>query len=246
MRKELTVTVDAWGNIIVAGRVDPSSTESFVAKLDKDGQLLWHRGLQPADSARTSSMPPPMAHLGDGAPATETVRDSVEPQLLEVDRYERQLTRRSSGRVIGGALAALVVCGVVGAALGTSWLDSEPGSLEPQVLRKAEMTLTAEMAPAGTTEAAQPVAPVEMPMPSAEQLREETLALLTSGLPAQALPVARAYVGAAPHHAMSYLFLGATLQELGRVNEAREIYNDCVKLSDEGDISECYALGGRK
>jgi hypothetical protein len=113
MRKDLTVSVDAWGNIIVAGPVSVDSATTFVAKLDKDGNLLWHETLSHGDlfsASPAASWPPP-------APE----RDSVEPLALdsEIEAYQSQLGRQGRlARWIGAALAfaGLFVFGAAGGA----------------------------------------------------------------------------------------------------------------------------------
>ncbi len=252
MRKELTVTVDAWGNIIVAGPIKGGQfDETFVAKLDKDGNMLWQRGLF---SARTSSLPPPP--ILDAAAASEP-RDSVEPHLLdEVARYEHTLSRSrpflSVWRAFGAA--ALVAFGVAGVALAAQRAATAPQtSLRVHSMQREAPTAGAlearVAAPGGDApipEAAIAESNITLPLPDPASLRAETLALLTAGFSAKALPSARSFVAAVPHDAISYLFLGAALQDLGRANEAREVYNDCVKLATTGDASDCYALGGRR
>lgn len=248
MRKGLTLTVDAWGNIIVAGPVrDGQGEETFVAKLDKDGRVLWQRGLV---TQRTSSLPPPAPDI---APATDP-RDSVQPLMLDgVDAYESELADASRFKRVwraagAGAMVAMVVAGV---AVAVQHARTIPNTTLMQHNVQRDVRITGQAAPEEVVELqiGLPTAsamPPTAPLPDPATLREETLALLTAGLPTKALPHARAYVAAAPTDAMSYLFLGATLQDLGRANEAREVYNDCVKLADTGDASECYALGGRK
>jgi hypothetical protein len=258
MRKGLTLTVDAWGNIIVAGPIHPDrdgfSDETFVAKLDKDGNVLWQRGLV---ASRSSSLPPPAP--GAAAPALDA-RDSVEPQLLdEVDQYESELAGvarfKRAWRMAGAA--ALAACAVAGTALAVQHAQIQAPAALMQHNVQREARITGELAearvideirmgPAAATATTTTAPPAPVPLPNATTLREETLKLLTAGLPAEALPHARALVAADPHHAMSYLFLGAALQDMGRANEAREVYNDCVKLATTGDASECYALGGRR
>lgn len=241
MRKALlTVTADAWGNIIVAGPLhEGRSDEMFVAKLDKDGRLLWHRGL---DTARSSSLPPAAPTVA----AADDPRDSVEPQLLEDVLRPPRSRLGSVLKAVGGAL--LVACAVVATSAAvqhTRTAGARSALMQHDVLREAVVAGSLPESPADVVPAAS-VGAVASPVLDASALRAETLALLSAGLPREALPFARAYVDAAPRDALSYLFLGATLQDLGRANEAREVYNDCVKLADEGDVSECRALGGRK
>lgn len=245
MRKALTVTVDAWGNIIVAGPLDEGGNEMFVAKLDKDGKLLWHRGLE---GARASSLPPAAPDVA----AAGDPRDSVEPHLLDDVLRLRPPRRRSTLKAVGAAfLVAFAVVGTSAAVQQTRTAGSQSALMQHDVLREVVIAGELGASPSDATSSPLPAAspsPLasDVPVLDASELRKETLALLSAGLPREALPFARTYVDAAPREAMSYLFLGATLQELGRANEAREVYNDCVKLADIGDASECYALGGRK
>ena len=113
MRKDLSVTTDAWGNIIVAGPVAVGSSTTFVAKLDKEGTLLWHETLSHGDlfSASASSVPPP-APDRDSFDAIVTDRDSVEPQLLdaEIEAYQHKLGRQ--GRVARWIAATLAFAGL--------------------------------------------------------------------------------------------------------------------------------------
>ena len=47
MRKALTVTVDAWGNVIVAGPMhDAACSPLFIAKIDPHGRVCWRRILE--------------------------------------------------------------------------------------------------------------------------------------------------------------------------------------------------------
>jgi Flp pilus assembly protein TadD len=80
---------------------------------------------------------------------------------------------------------------------------------------------------------------------SAKLLRSETLALLNAGKSAEAVDAARVYVTVDSENAFSHLCLGAALQDLGRMKEARAAYSVCVKQAKRGAIWECRALGGR-
>lgn len=130
MRKDLSVTVDAWGNIIVAGPVAEGAAMSFVAKLDKDGNLLWHETLRHdvLTASAAGSVPPP-------APDRDSLlgRDSVDPVALdaELEVYQRQLGRRSRvARWIGAALAfaGLFVVGAMGGAMAGRMHAASMGS----------------------------------------------------------------------------------------------------------------------
>ena len=114
MRKDLTLTVDASGNIIVAGPVAPGSATTFVAKLDQNGNLLWHETLSHGDLFGAS----PAASWPPAAPDDD--RDSVQPLLLDpsVDGLRPPGRQSRIARWFGTALAfaGLFAIGIVGGA----------------------------------------------------------------------------------------------------------------------------------
>lgn len=93
-----------------------------------------------------------------------------------------------------------------------------------------------------------PSAMAEAPAPrgTPAQLRERIVELLVAGQYEQALPWATTLVQADPHHALSYLCLGAVLLDLGRAGQAQQAFSECVRHATDGDASECAALGGRR
>jgi tetratricopeptide (TPR) repeat protein len=109
--------------------------------------------------------------------------------------------------------------------------------------------------PVAEDEAAEPEAPAE-PEPAAEQPvaeapkvddpRTEALKLLNRGKMKDAIPMARAAIQQAPHHALGYLYLGTALQETGQHKDAIAAYSDCVRNAKKGPVWECRAMGGRK
>lgn len=118
MRKPLTLTVDPWGNVIVARTLGNEGT--FVAKLDKEGNVLWQQMIAANEAIAGDELPPGL--LGPtAAAATEPVRDSVEPLLIdpELEAMQRDLRGPSKlfrGLGIAAILAGLFAFGLAGGA----------------------------------------------------------------------------------------------------------------------------------
>jgi hypothetical protein len=116
MRKPLTLTVDAWGNVIVARTLGDRGT--FVAKLDKDGNVLWEQLLATEPGATLDVPAPAMTALTAMA---DDDRDSVEPLMIdpELEELQRELagpSRLFRGLGIAAVLAGLFAFGIAGGA----------------------------------------------------------------------------------------------------------------------------------
>jgi hypothetical protein len=80
----------------------------------------------------------------------------------------------------------------------------------------------------------------------AKELTRQVLDLLHRTKNAEAVEMAEQAIAADPTDAMSYLYLGAALQELGREADARAAYDRCVRDATRNGFDQCRALGGRK
>jgi Flp pilus assembly protein TadD len=80
----------------------------------------------------------------------------------------------------------------------------------------------------------------------AKELIRQVLDLLHRTRNAEAAKLAEQAIAADPTDAMSYLYLGAALQELGREGDARAAYDRCVRDATRNGFDQCRALGGRK
>ena len=80
----------------------------------------------------------------------------------------------------------------------------------------------------------------------ARALNVQALALLKRHKSSEAVPVARAAIEADPDDALSYLYLGSALQDMGRWKDAMSTYDACVKRATRGMVDECRAMGGQK
>lgn len=122
MRRPLTLTVDAWGNVIVARTLGNEGT--FVAKLDKEGRVIWQQIL----ATSRDSLPAGLAGaLDDSAvQAEQEPRDSVEPVLIDSQLERMQLEQMQKdlrgpsklfrGLGVAAVLAALFAFGLAGGA----------------------------------------------------------------------------------------------------------------------------------
>jgi len=256
MSSGLTIQLDDSGNIIVTctgEHGDGAGMHGLMAKFDARGVKLWERPL--LLGVLQPDAPAPVAAVDDDA------RDSVQPLVMEASQTGRQSVLpqvRRAGRT-AVALAGLMALGAVGFAGGAAVRRAAARAQRPPPvartglrqrlsasgLERAIVRRRADVVRRGRT-AEQAVMLPPQPARSAAELRAETLELLTAGSPELALVSARAYRAAAPEHALSYLMIGAALQDLGRAAEARTTYSACVRYATRGDATECWALGGRR
>ena len=109
MRKPLTLTVDAWGNVIVARTLGNEGT--FVAKLDKEGNILWQQTIA-TQGAIGGDMLPPSLVGPTTTEASEPVRDSVEPLLIDPELEAMQRDLRGPSRLFRGLGIAAILAGL--------------------------------------------------------------------------------------------------------------------------------------
>jgi len=227
-----------------------------------DGAFSW---LEPPAAESPSAEPAQVPELeanAIGADGPEVDRDSFEPVWLAEPEADgtgsaadesaewRSRVGRGLGYSMGFAGAASAVGVLVMALLNPpagDWGDLSPAPAAVGSLLAGQVS--GEVAPEimGPQQGAiDEDPPLSTPTGTPQELRAKTLALLTRGDATGALPLARALVAADPHHALSYLCLGAALIDLGRRPEAQQIFSQCVRQAKRGDRSECAALGGRR
>jgi len=198
-------------------------------------------------------------------------RDSCAPVALSSRETEQQCStsRRTTGIALGvlGAMTA----GVVGlmlfhrpqptqrwaykapvvaqASTNATLATAREASAETTMLYQADDLLIPEpnrAPPKPADDRAVRPAVVKAQPPDVSQLAAETLRLLNQRQFDEAVTRATALVEATPTDAHAYLCLGAALQELGRIEEARTIYRACSRYAEKGAVWECVALGGRQ
>ena len=86
---------------------------------------------------------------------------------------------------------------------------------------------------------------VTLPTGETPELVAGTVELLDTGRFDAALIWGRALVATAPDDAVGYLCLGSALLDLGRRQEAHEVFRSCVRHATHGDVSECLTFAGR-
>jgi hypothetical protein len=160
------------------------------------------------------------------------------------------------------AAAAPVEPAVSATAEPAASASAEPaGSADPEADKKAEEEKKAEEAKKAEEEkkaeeakkAEEEKKAAEAGSPGTQLSAEELKALkakatraINSGNLKGAIEAASAAIAADPDDATMYLYLGAAYMDLGKMKEAREAFNDCVRKGKKGNVAECYAFGGRK
>jgi hypothetical protein len=220
---------------------DAACSPLFIAKIDPHGRVCWRRILE--------REAPPWGFTSEGtveaAPNVEpleTDRDSFAPHMMDdIAAFERKLARgRTMQRAIGLAMVLLTLS-VAGASVAHAGLPKS--TMSPAIRvgigeairgRRISERLHAEHAHFAELR--------RIHTPSPAELRERTVTLLSQAKPADALPLAQALVAAQPEDAFAYLCLGSALLDLGRTDEARTTFLQCIEHAKRGNIDECRAL----
>jgi hypothetical protein len=199
--------------------------------------------------------------------------EEIEPSRADVERTRplsaeeasrRKRLRRGVGLAVGAVaalaltLAAKAVLSPTAeraerhAATAASVMASEaPLALLQTARRSGDVGETSALpvaAPQDPDVAAAPdlALPVDSDPALLDLVTKETLRLLNERRFEEAAVWARKLIAMAPDNAFGYRCLGAALQDLGRNDEARETYSQCVTNAKRDDVYECGALGGRK
>ncbi len=181
--------------------------------------------------------------------------ESLEAALLSPAEAQR---RRSLRRGVGVGLvaAALLVAGLVTKSALQNNATSAGGKQEAAPLARegategsapTEAAKPAEGQEAAAPEAgAEPVADITSSLPDdLDDLEKKTVELLTERKFDEAIVFAKKLIEKKPDSAFGYRCLGSALQDLGRYNEAQQVYSDCATHATKGEVIECTALGGR-
>jgi tetratricopeptide (TPR) repeat protein len=206
---------------------DSGVESSPVAAHDDESELERHFFSQPpaADDATyvtSASLAPSSRSLH---PEAEAEEESAAEPVDDPERFRlhREKLRKRVLGALGGATALLLLGLVLN------------GRAEAQ--RRAE-----NMGPAPvvtTIAAAVPVADEGTDLPSLLRRAEQEL---DAGHGQQAAELARSALALAPHDAQPYLLLAGALQDLGKFDEAREAFRDCVKHAQSGAVASCRSF----
>ena len=179
-------------------------------------------------------------------PRVEVMRDSSATRRGPAPLTKEELERRNAMRryvTIGlGAAALIALALIIKSALSE---DTKPAPTWAN---------TAAMVPEPSATTKKPAAPEPEPIDTLTQnleamtvddLTTATVDLLNDRDFETAEKAARLLVKKTPNSAFGYRCLGASLQDQGRLSEAKEVYSQCVQNATEGHVDECGALGGR-
>jgi cytochrome c-type biogenesis protein CcmH/NrfG len=53
-------------------------------------------------------------------------------------------------------------------------------------------------------------------------------------------------LAADPTDALMHLYVGSAYMSMGKMKEAKEAFNDCVRQGKGPSVAECQAFGGKK
>jgi len=242
----------------------PAIPAAFLAEDDEllSTTLESHRDPEmldePALRSEQSSLTPVVAELAPESPAPESSapgsvapESDVAPQSVTPAQRQRRTRLR---RLVGFAVAAVAVLTV---GLGTKAAVTGTPAYAQRHAATAAATL-ADEAPAAMratpeiSEAAPAAAPdeaTELPDgPTAsgdyDAVRKETLLLLNSRKFSEAVTQAQRLIQLEPGKAFGYRCLGSAYQDMGKMKDAQQAYNDCVRVAKKGDVQECSLLGG--
>ena len=81
---------------------------------------------------------------------------------------------------------------------------------------------------------------------------EETLAAVVKMVPDRTSkfqapePIKPKKLAADPTDALMHLYVGSAYMSMGKMKEAKEAFNDCVRQGKGPSVAECQAFGGKK
>jgi hypothetical protein len=188
----------------------------------------------------------------DGETMPPSSRD--EPVYLTAEQVARkERSKRLVAAVVGVLVAVVLFAAIRGALVGRSAVEPSPTSdatgpasvPAPAPEPTATLVATAEPIPSAS---APEVASAE---PSASPEDEEALVevddpfqeltqLLNVGRYNKAIPMGKAAIAKDPENGDAYYFLGQAYEELGKREEARALYAECVQKATKGQyLSWC-------
>jgi hypothetical protein len=209
------------------------STRDFIST-PVPGHLSAVRASASAPRADTPSTLAPSAY--DTSAGDREVDEDSEPAGLREGPAARSPFR---GVMLGLSAAAAVLLIVAGLALRKR--SGSPAAAvsapEPEKTKVEMATEAAPMELGAIIEESAPPAPVDPAM--ARELQQRARELLVAGQVVEGVLFARRAIAADPMDSDSYILLAAGLQDLGRWDEARNIFSQCVRRSGGPATTEC-------
>lgn len=198
-------------------------------------------------------------HDSTMAPVVDDLEDERVIEMLTAEQAARRRSLRR-GVGIGVAFAGLLLIGFVAKATIVGGDPAEASASDTAEDAPQAALAPADDAPPPPTDtdeaptdeaAADPdgeaeAPPIEPPSGDYEEVTKTTLDLLNERKFEEALAHAQKLIDLEPKNAFGYRCLGAALQDLGRMTEARKAYSQCVTYATAGEVAECTALGGAR
>jgi hypothetical protein len=199
----------------------------------------------------------PITNDTDPDEEDEGAAQEISPETLVV----RARLRRIVGAGLGLLVAGIAAGAISMAASKNRTTADAPAAARSTTNAAAERSLPAPAPPEVATDKAPdvagsaevnrgapgaPTAGEPANVEKARALNAKALDLLKRRKSSEAVPVARAAIEADPDDALSYLYLGSALQDMGRWKDAMSAYDACVKRATRGMVDECRAMGGQK
>lgn len=182
------------------------------------------------------------------------LEDEAELALFDAAAEKRRHAfRRGVGVVLAAVVLGTVALITVSAFRGGDE-DAQAAAAPPAVPAEATPPPAVDRAPGDGEAALAAEAPAAEPPDAAEAAAEgdyealstQTLELLNDREFERARELAEKLVALQPDNAFGYRCLGSALQDMGKIQEARDVYSQCVTKATKGEVTECRALGGAK
>ncbi len=195
----------------------------------------WLFGGKPAD-AQPTARPPIAARVEENKP--------VQPTIETLATAKPTATAEATA-----AATPAVETAVASAAPSASASESASASASAEASASASASASALASASASTSASAEAAPGPKKNVSPEELKEmrkKADRLANNGDNKGAIDAAKAVLEADPTDALMYLYIGSAYMSLGKMKEAKEAFNECVRNGKGGHVGECAAFGGKK
>lgn len=119
---------------------------------------------------------------------------------------------------------------------------AEPAAASASASASAETSASASASASDSAVASASAAPSE----DVKELRKKVMKLLDRGDNKGAIEAALAVLKQDETDSMMWLMLGTAYQSIGKMADAREAFNNCVRKGKGGHVGECAYFGGKK
>jgi hypothetical protein len=233
----------------------PSPVEVATAPARPDSPEPPPSSVPPAGDG-PSARPPPAITPSTLAPAaydTVSGRDELDgpnhlqdSEALEGDGVARPFFRSSTTPALLAAAAAVILIGGLALRGRGTPVPADDARSEPAA--QTIVAPTADVPPTPPDPSEEPAVTEPKPDPAnAAELQRRARELLVTGQIVEGVAFARQAIAANPNDGENYILLAAGLQDLGRWQEARIIFTQCIRRSGGPASTECvyFATTGK-